>query len=298
MKMEIISPQEGGFLTEIKWNNKELLAAIEEKAAEYTGVVYSGDNWIKDAKSDRAELNKLKTAIETERKRIKKMCMDPYTAFEGQVKEVLKPLDEAIASIDRQLKEADELYKEEKAKEIQRIFEAQGFQDFVTLEMIWNEKWLNKTYSLQQIKSDMDGRMYSIGRDVLAISKLEEYKFEAKDYYKRTLDLSGALQEAQRLVDIQRRKEAAAAAEVERKRREEEERLKREELENLHAKEIARKAQEVKPEVSSSPAAAGSDAEPQEEIYQVDFRVWGTKEQMGLLAQFLKDNGIKYGKVV
>lgn len=38
-------------------------------------------------KADRADLNKLKKAFEDERKRVKKICMEPYTKFEQQVKE-------------------------------------------------------------------------------------------------------------------------------------------------------------------------------------------------------------------
>lgn len=38
--------------------------------------------------------------------------------------------------------------------------------------------------------------------------------------------------------------------------------------------------------------------EPEKPLNQVDFRVWATDEQLGLLARFLRENGIKYGKVI
>ena len=47
------NPQE-----EIKWNNEELKAEIAEKVKDYKNLVYT-DNQIKDAKADRARLNKL-----------------------------------------------------------------------------------------------------------------------------------------------------------------------------------------------------------------------------------------------
>ena len=44
-------------------------------------LVYTADQ-IKDAKKDRAKLNKFVTALEDKRKEIKKQVMQPYTAFE------------------------------------------------------------------------------------------------------------------------------------------------------------------------------------------------------------------------
>lgn len=297
MQMEIISPQEGGFLTEIKWNNEELLREIKAKTAEYTDIVYDGDKWIKEAKTDRSNLNKLRTAIETERKRIKKLCMDPYSEFEKQVKEVIAPIDEAIASIDKQLKAADEKARTEKMAEIREAFIEEGFQDFVELEMIWNEKWLNKTYSLSQIKQEMESKKYQIGTAVLTIHNLHEYSFEAMDYYKKTLDLAASLSEAQRLVDLQRRKEEAQKAEEERRRKAEEARFALAEEARKVAEEQrkqleAQKAQEQQAVPPEAPAPA-----PEEKVYQIDFRVWGTKAQITALRQYLVDNGLKYGKV-
>lgn len=290
MQMEIISPQEGGFLTEIKWNNEELLREIKAKTAEYTDIVYDGDKWIKEAKTDRSNLNKLRTAIETERKRIKKLCMDPYSEFEKQVKEVIAPIDEAIASIDKQLKAADEKARTEKMAEIREAFIEEGFQNFVELEMIFNDKWLNKTYSMAQIKQEMESKKYEIGTAVLTIHNLHEYSFEAMDYYKKTLDLAASLSEAQRLVEIQRRKEEAQKAEEERRR-------KAEEAMFALAEEARKVAEEQRKQLEAQKAQEPPAPAPEEKVYQIDFRVWGTKAQITALRQYLVDNGLKYGKV-
>lgn len=55
---------------------------------DYNGLVFTEET-IADGKKDRADLNKLRGAIDNERKRIKKMCMEPYNKFEKEVKEVL-----------------------------------------------------------------------------------------------------------------------------------------------------------------------------------------------------------------
>ena len=74
MELKIISPQEGGFIKEIRWNNEELKAEISEKMQEYKSLAFTAET-IQDAKKDRAKLNKLRTAFEDERKKVKKQCM-------------------------------------------------------------------------------------------------------------------------------------------------------------------------------------------------------------------------------
>lgn len=53
--------------------------------------------------------------------------------------------------------------------------------------------------------------MYAIGNDVLTISQLPEFSFEAMEVYKATLDINKAIAEGMRLADIQKRKEAYEA---------------------------------------------------------------------------------------
>ena len=146
LELRIISPQENGFVQEIEWNNEELKTAIAKKMEDYKGLVFTEET-IADGKKDRADLNKLRGAIDNERKRIKKMCMEPYDKFEKEVKEVLGLVDEQINAIDVQIKEVEQIKREEKRKTVQELFESIGFQKFVTLEMIWDEKWLNASVS-------------------------------------------------------------------------------------------------------------------------------------------------------
>ena len=61
MELKILSPQEGGFVKEIRWNNEELKAEIAEKMQEYKSLAFTEET-IKEAKADRAKLNKLRTA--------------------------------------------------------------------------------------------------------------------------------------------------------------------------------------------------------------------------------------------
>ena len=208
LELRIISPQENGFVQEIKWNNEELKTAIAKKMEDYKGLVFTEET-IADGKKDRADLNKLRGAIDNERKRIKKMCMEPYNKFEKEVKEVLGLVDEQINAIDVQIKEVEQIKKEEKRKAVRELFDSIGFQPFVTVDMIWDEKWLNASVSLSKVEGQMKEIMYKIGEEIGTIHSLPEFSFEAMEVYKKTLDLTQAIKKGKELAEIQKHKEEA-----------------------------------------------------------------------------------------
>lgn len=290
LELKIFSPQENGFVPEIKWNNEELKAAIAEKMKEYKGLVFTEET-ISEGKKDRANLNKLRGAIDDERKRVKKLCMEPCNRFEKEVKEVLALVDEQINAIDIQIKEVEQIKREEKRKAVQELFESIGFQKFVTLEMIWDEKWLNASVALSKVENQMKETMYRIGEEVGTISRLPEFSFEAMEVYKKTLDLTQAIKKGQELADIQKRKEEALA-----RQKAEEERRK--------AEEAAAGKESENPEDVADTQDAPKEAEENdytrvvsEPVTRIDFRVWGTKEQIMALRDYMKRNNLKFGKV-
>lgn len=283
MELKIISPQEDGFIKEIRWNNEELKAEILEKMQEYKSLVFTAET-IQDAKKDRAKLNKLRTAFEDERKKVKNRCMKPYEKFERQVEELTALIDEPIQLIDSQIKEVEENRKAQKRKEIEELFSGIGFQTFVTLEKIWDGKWLNVSVPMSRIEEQMKTRMYQIGNDVMTIKNLPEFSFEALEVYKKSLDLTMAIQEGQRLSEIQKRK---AAYEEEQRRKAAEEAAKLQRASSPKKSAVVKKKQDMKkPEEMAEP-----------KIMKLDFRVWGTEEQIMGLRQYLIDNKIKFGKV-
>ena len=271
LELKIFSPQENGFVPEIKWNNEELKVAIAEKMKEYNGLVFTEET-ISEGKKDRANLNKLRGAIDDERKRVKKLCMEPCNRFEKEVKEVLALVDEQINAIDAQIKEVEQIKREEKRKAVQELFESIGFQKFVTLEMIWDEKWLNASVSLSKVENQMKETMYRIGEDVGTISGLPEFSFEAMEVYKKTLNLSQAIQKGQELVDIQKRKEEA-------------ERLKKEQ-------EVAQENVAANQPEPAETTTAVSEKEPQRNW--IGFRAYLSVEDALALKKFFEDRQIKF----
>lgn len=229
----------------IDFNFEELKEEITNKSALYKNMVYT-DETIKDAKSDRALLNKFKTALEDKRKEVKKQCLEPYNQFEKQIKELVAIIDEPVKLIGEQITEFEDREKAEKHEQIIELFNKAGFQSFVTLEQIYDPKWLNKSVSLKSIEEELTNTVYRIGHDVTTINSLKEYSFEALEHYKKTLDLASAIAEGQRLADIQKRKlehEAELKAREELAKKQAEEKAKAEAEANLHeeSEEVSQK---------------------------------------------------------
>lgn len=284
MELKIMSPQEGGFVKEIKWNNEELKAEIAEKMQEYKSLVFTEET-MKDAKADRAKLNKLKTAFEDERKRIKKLCMEPYETFEKQVKEVIALIEEPIRLIDQQIKEVEERKKLEKKGQILEYYEEHigALKGVLPFEKLFKQEYLNASKSMKSITEEMVGAIQRVNKDLDTIEGFgSKYELQIKDVYLRTLDLSSAMQEKARLEEVERKAQELAAKAAASKQNED--RTESEKIEEMQA--VEQKEEEKDSQTS---------LEPQQ--FQMDFRIWGTREQIMGLRQYLIDHNIKFGKV-
>ena len=230
MEFKLINPTEDGFLKEIRWNKEELDAAVRKKIADYENVVYTEDS-IKQAKTDRAELNKLSNAIDDRRKEVKKIINAPYAVFESEVKEILALIQKPIATIDRQVKTFEDQQKEEKKKSIQAAYDEVigDLSAVLPFEKVFDSRYLNQTYKLAAAQEEVRQKIDKVRTDLDTIDSLEsKYKLNAKDVYIKTFDLSKALAENKRLSDLEAKLEAdkrrKAEEEAERQRREEERR--------------------------------------------------------------------------
>lgn len=202
----------------ISFNYEELKQELMNKVEMYTNLVYT-DEQIGDAKKDKANLNRLKEALNNERIRLQKEYMKPFDSFKGQIDEIISIIDKPVGLINKQVKEFEAKQKDEKMAAIEELFGTIGFQDFVRLDMIWNEKWLNKSESMKKIEEAMKSEMCRIGNDIFTLQSLPEFGFEATEIYKKSLDVNKAIAEAQRMSEIAK-KTAAQKAEFEAKKKE------------------------------------------------------------------------------
>lgn len=274
----------------ISFNYEELKAELTEKVAFYETLVYTDDQ-VKDAKADRATLNKLKKTLNDERIRREKEYMQPFNEFKAQVNEIIGIIDKPIAVIDKQVKEFEDQKKANKQNAIEELFATIGFQNFVTLEKIWDPKWLNASVSMKSIEEQMRSRMYQIGDDVLTLHNLPEFGFEATEVYKQTLDINKAIKEAQRMAEITKAKAEAAA--------------KKKAAEEARKAEEERKAQEIKEEQrvivppepheqAVTPPEPVQSADSTQERMVVRFEVLLTTEDAYALKEFFKSRSIEF----
>lgn len=298
MELRILSPMEDGFIKKIEWNNEELKEAISAKVQDYKGLQYTEET-IKEAKKDKATLNKLRDAIETERKRIKKQCMAPYELFEKQVKEVLAIIDEPIQLIDSQIKEVEEQRRLEKKQKVLEIYEENigNLKGILPFAKVFKNEYLNVSKSLKSITEEITALISKVNQDMDVIEELDtKYELQVKDMYVKTLDLSMALRENARLEEVER-KLAERRAQQEKERAEAEKR----------AAEEAQKRAEVQQQIAESIPEESDKRdiveEPQKEVVPdpqtvtLEFRVTATPEQLQKLKEFLKTNNIVYGPV-
>ena len=75
---------------------------------------------------------------------MKKQCLAPYEKFEAQIKEITAMIDKPILAIDTQVKNFEQIKKDEKLQGIKQFY-ADKVADLATLvpfDKIYNEKWL------------------------------------------------------------------------------------------------------------------------------------------------------------
>ena len=266
---EVIIPEQ------ITWNYDEIKAELTEKIQKYETLAYTEDQ-IQEAKKDRAALNKLKAALNDERLRREREYMKPFQVFKDQVNEIREIIDKPIKIIDEQLEGYEEDRKRKKREEIGAYWAQETTHpDWITLPLIFQDKWLNASYSMTQIKKDIDSKVGQINYDMETLEMLPEYSFEAVEVYKTTLDMNKAIAEGQRLADIQKRKEEAEKAE----------------------KELMAKVEEEEAEAIMADMEAEASPAPEqkaEKKMMVRFEVELTVDQAKELRAFFQERGIRF----
>lgn len=259
----------------LEFNFEDLKKALAERMELYRGLVVTEDG-IKAAKQDRADLNKLREAIEAKRKEVKKACMAPYTEFEGRVKELVQLVDAPIAAIDGQLKEYEEKRRADKRAEIAAIYEETvgELKGILPFERLWRDEWYNTAWSMKKIREAIVAAEGKTASDLEVLSTVEsEFAEAVRLKYLEALDLNAALAERARLQE-----RAAKLREYEEQRR---------------------RAAEA--EAASVPDAGQAEAAPatgaEETVYLLRFECQLTRSQAAELSAFLKARNISYRRI-
>lgn len=232
--IQVIIEQKAG---DINFNFEEMKQYLSERLEEYKTAIFT-DESIKSAKAYTALLRKEQGAFKSRITEVKKIYMKPFDDFKEKADELVRLYDEPILFIDGQVKDYEKRRKEEKAKEIRKIYEELvpvGIKEYIPLEKIYNSKWENATYTKANVRKEISEVSASVEEAVKTINGMaSDVGSKALAMYKQDLSLSNVVAY---INNYERQKAEILLLEQERKRVEEEARIRREERERIVAEQ-------------------------------------------------------------
>lgn len=268
----------------IEANFEEVRGWLEENLAPYRDMAVNADD-LSTAKTYRASIRKVKERIEQSRKEAKAAALEAYSAFEAKCKELTGLCDDAANAIDAQVKSIEQAERDAKIAEIRTAYNelAEGeLADFYPWERFYNPKWENKGCTVEAAAQEISRGLADTVNDLNTIRQMGgDDTAYLLDVYKQTHDLSAVVRKASELQTM-REREAARKLQAEENAKQE-----------AHRFEQTVKAAQT-PVIASAAANDEGRAEP---LVTVSFRVQCTKTQLTALGQYMKANGIRYGRV-
>lgn len=266
--VELITEIAVGKLTS---NAKEYKAAIEKELETFSIERYLNNP--DAAKSDKAYLIKLKNEVAEKRKTATKLWNSPLAEFENEMKTLEKTIDNASKQLKTIVDEAENKEREIKKKEIYDYWSTLDFK-IISLDKIFNDKWLNKTYSMKQVMLDCESAIekYTTELETIKNSCEEEDREIGMSFYLETLNLNDTLI---KLNQLKANRAALKAAEEQKK-----------------------ETVEIKTEPVTEPVTETNIPQNSQQISQqieeYTLRIKGPREKMFALRQFIINSGLEY----
>ena len=265
-------------------NLAALKAELTPKLDYYNKLVVTADS-IKAAKADKAALNKLKTAIEDQRKAIKKQYLEPYTILETQCKEVVALIDAPISAIDKQIKVFEEKDDNDKYTQLTAAFNDLEPPEWIKIEDVLNPKWKNKTLKTDALITELTAAVKELVDGIAKISEMykdEPYLLSITEFFKQHKDFSKtAVYAAQMNTAYKKEQAAKAAAEA----------AAQNTLQNAPQGAAAVSNDSI---LLQQQTQQETQSEQPQKIFKGKFEVEATKKQLEALGNFMKANGIKF----
>lgn len=282
----------------LDFNFEEVKTWLSENLAAYRNMIVTEDG-IAAAKSDKTKIRKISSAISEQRIAVKKRYLEPYNAFEANMKELSGMCDEASKNIDDQLKKFEEQRKAQKRNDLLAFYQTQNAPAWLTFERIENPRWMNVTFSMDEAHKEITEKVSAVNADVESISGFDaEFADEMLLEYRKTLNVSGAIQRGNELRRMKQERERRRAEQeaVEKARTAEREEAERRRAEAAIAEKQAREAAEMA-EQTEEPTQEPAEQPEEEPVQILDFRVYVTQEQKIALRDWLKENKIRVTRV-
>lgn len=190
---------------------EELKKQATQLASQIRTIEVSDDN-VKLSKKLLASVNKRLKELEDKRIDIKKMMLEPYMHFEGQVKEIVQIVKDADSHVRNQVKQLEEQERDQKHYALQDIFDKRkqmySFGDLLDFtNHFLQQRHLNKTVSIDAVEKEMVQFLEQHQKDLKVIEKMDSSS-ALYTHYLNCLDLGSALtlwnEEKERQAQIER----------------------------------------------------------------------------------------------
>ena len=199
---ELINTDEIGTLEfevgKISFNAYENIKNKALKLSENLKTVEVSEENIKESKKLIAEVNKDVKKLEDYRIKVKKEMLKPYNDFEIQVKEIVKIVKEADEYVRSQIRELEEIERENKKAIVREMFENKvkhyDFNEIITFDKFFKESMSNKTTSLDKIENELSEWLEQRKMDIEVIKSLKDD--EVLKEYLETFNLALAIENA------------------------------------------------------------------------------------------------------
>lgn len=266
-------------------NAKELKKSVESELKNYTVEKYIDNP--DAAKSDKALLNKVKDSISNKRKEITKIWNKPLDDFLIEMKSLEDSVQEASNKINDIVKAVDEQEKAKKREQIEQYFSTLDYK-IVTLDKIFNIRWLNKTFQLKDIMLEIEQKIEKISTELNTIKSMDDEDKEIlQSFYLDTLDLNATLQKGNQLKanreKLKKLKPAVTTVQNAEKNGYSEEKpaisILSEDKKTMYVENL------------SNNGVVGKD------VMSFTLKLFGTKEQLVALRKYIDATGIKYEKI-
>lgn len=152
---------------QIECNFDEMREAINAIVAQYKGYVIQSENEVANAKKIVASLNNTEKSISDQRISIVKEISKPTNAFETAIKAMCAEIHAVSVSISSQVKVYEEAEKERKRQEILSL---PDYAEYI----VFDEKWLNKTYDIETVKNDLNAQKTAFQMNCKTITAFAE----------------------------------------------------------------------------------------------------------------------------
>ena len=256
-------------------NVKQLGAWAKAQTEADKNLILSTDEDFDSAKKRCADIKKVIKSIEDKRISVKKAYNQPYEVFEKELKQVVGILNEARDNLWGQITKQEQDKKAELEKAYFEYYlktaQENGVSQYRSWGQVFNEKWLNKSVKANTVIEEINQKIESIKNELTAIKALNsEFELVLLQRYADGYDMVDVINYDCRL---RTQKQAVESQKQETKANTQPQPIKKEET--------------LKEETKTE----------DEEVFATDFRVWTTKSQLQALGLWLRDNGIKYGKI-